>query len=101
VAFLLGVVCGAVTHYLGLLATTLGRFDEAEARFTAAAAAHRRMGAVIWLSRTRLEWARMLLAREAPGDRARASELLQEVLATAEQFGLANLRRCAGELLDP
>lgn len=44
---------GAVTHYLGLLAATLGRLDEAHTHFTAAESTHRRMGAPLWLVRTR------------------------------------------------
>ena len=41
-----GVVwIGSVAHYLGLLATTLGHFDDAEAHFAAADAAHERLGA--------------------------------------------------------
>ena len=66
---------GSVAHYLGLLATTLRRFDEAEVRFAAAEATHHRIGAPTWLARTRLEWARMLLARGQPGDGERANEL--------------------------
>jgi hypothetical protein len=63
-----GLVAGTVAHYLGLLATTLGRFDEAEDRFTSATATHARIGAPTWLARTRLEWARMLIDRRADGD---------------------------------
>ena len=54
---------GAVAHYLAILATTFGDFDEAERRFADAAATHERIGAPTWLARTRLEWARMLINR--------------------------------------
>lgn len=85
-------------HYLGLLATTIGRFDDAEARF-AAAATHERIQAPTWLARTRLEWARMLLVRRQPGDVERARELLGQALATARELGLGNIERQAVALL--
>src|SRR5438270_14005541 len=37
---LVGVVSGSVSHYLGVLATTLGRFSEADTHFAAAEATH-------------------------------------------------------------
>jgi class 3 adenylate cyclase/tetratricopeptide (TPR) repeat protein len=82
-----------VSHYLGLLATSLGRFDEAEARFQATASRQLRIGAPAWLAHTRFEWARMLLARRAPGDEERAREMLSQALATARELGLANVER--------
>jgi class 3 adenylate cyclase/tetratricopeptide (TPR) repeat protein len=92
-------VTGSVVYYLGLLATTLGHFDEAEARFHAAEAAHARVGAPAWLARTRLEWARMLLAHRHPGDGERALEFLGQALATARELGLGNVERRAVGLL--
>src|SRR5205823_5011555 len=49
---------GTKAHYLALLATTLGDFDEAECRFTDAATTHERIGAPHWLARTPPAWAR-------------------------------------------
>lgn len=43
---------GTVAHYLALLATTSGDFDEAERRFANAASTHGRIGAPHWLART-------------------------------------------------
>jgi tetratricopeptide (TPR) repeat protein len=91
---------GSVSHYLGLLATTLGSFDGAEDHFSAAAATHERISAPIWLARTRLEWARMLLARKDRGDAQRARALLDQAITTARALGLANVQRRAGELLN-
>ena len=88
-----------MAHHLGLLSTTLGRYDEAETWFAAATATHERIGAPHWLARTRLEWAGMLLARRQPGDAERAHELLGQALATARQLGLANVERRAVALL--
>src|SRR5439155_18705023 len=67
-----GTVAGAIVHYLGPLATVLGRLEEAEAHFVEAEQIHDRIGAPAWLARTHLEWARMLLVRRAPGDTQRA-----------------------------
>lgn len=95
----LGTPALVVAHSLGLLATTLGRFDEAEAHFAAAEVVHQSIGAPTWLARTRLEWARMLLARRQPGDAERARDSLGQALATARQLGLGNVERRAVELL--
>jgi tetratricopeptide (TPR) repeat protein len=90
----------AVAHYLGLLATTLGRFDEANVRFAAAAAMHERLSAPTLLARTRLEWARMLMVRREADDAERAHHLLGHALTTARQLGLGNVERRAIALLD-
>ena len=90
---------GAKAHYLALLATTLGDFDEAERCFTDAATTHERIGAPHWLARTRLEWARMLLRRDRPGDTQRAQDLLGQTLTIARERGLANIERRAVQLL--
>ena len=41
--------CGAVTHHLGVLEATRGRYVEADAHLAAAEATHQRMGAPLWL----------------------------------------------------
>ncbi|MGH8974531.1 MAG: ATP-binding protein [Acidimicrobiia bacterium] len=95
-----GVVwTGSVAHYLGVLGTVLGEMATAEAHFAAAAAVHARMGAPTWLARTRLEWARVLLARRGPGVAERARKLLGQSVATAREIGLGNVERRAVELL--
>jgi len=93
------VFLGSAAHYLGLLATTLEHFDEAESRFSAAEATHARLGAPGWAARTRLEWARMLLARGAPGDPERARELAGQALASASELGMARVAEQARVLL--
>jgi class 3 adenylate cyclase/tetratricopeptide (TPR) repeat protein len=95
-----GGALGAVVHHLAVLATTFGDFDEAERRFSEAAATHERIGAPIWLARTRLEWARMLLTRARPGDAEQARDLLGQALAAARQLGSANVERRALALLE-
>jgi predicted ATPase len=92
---------GAVAHYLAILAATFGDFDEAQSRFAVAATTHERIGTPTWLARTRVEWARMLLARAKPGDTEQAHDLLRQALATARDRGLTNIERRAVELLSP
>ena len=97
--FTAGGSLGAVSHYLAILATTFGDFDEAERRFADAAATHERIGAPTWLARTRLEWARMLINRGRPGDAEQARQLLGQTLTTARERGLANIERRTVQLL--
>jgi len=93
-----GWISGPVSFHLGILATTAGDWSEAEARFAAAATTQERINAPVWLARTRLEWARMLLTRRQAGDTERAGELLGLALATARHRGLAKIEREAVEL---
>jgi hypothetical protein len=94
-----GCITGSVAYYLGLLATTIGDWPQAEARFTAAAGTHARSDAPIWLARGRMEHARMLLLRNQPGDRNRARELRGQALATAHDLGLVKVERDTVALL--
>jgi hypothetical protein len=84
-----------MARLVGLLAATLGRFDEAGRHFAAACATHERIGAPIFLARTRYEWAKALLAGGQDGDALRARELLDEALEGAGRHGCAVLRRRA------
>jgi DNA-binding SARP family transcriptional activator/tetratricopeptide (TPR) repeat protein len=54
------VAWGSVSHYLGMLAATLGDADRAMEHLDAAAAAHDRMGAPIWRAQTQSEIARLI-----------------------------------------
>jgi hypothetical protein len=54
---------GALSRYLGTLATTLARWDEAAQHFEDALAMNTRMDARPWLARTQEQYATMLLAR--------------------------------------
>jgi class 3 adenylate cyclase len=94
-----GGVSGNIAFYLGLLATTVGDWPEAQARFAAAEATHERVGAPTWLARTRLEWGRMLLSRSEPGDSERAESLLRLALDAARERRLPNIERDAAALL--
>jgi DNA-binding winged helix-turn-helix (wHTH) protein len=82
---------GPVAHHLGLLAATRSRWDEAIARFEVAQRAERQVQAGIWTARTELAWARALLARQGPGDRARAARLATSSGDAARTHGLPAL----------
>jgi hypothetical protein len=87
-------VCfGSASLYLALLARTTSRWAEAAEHFEAAVAANDRLGADPLLARTRYEYARMLLARDRPGDRRRADRLLDQALAAAGALGMAGVVR--------
>jgi tetratricopeptide (TPR) repeat protein len=89
----------SVAHHLGLLSATLGRLEQAEEDFLAAEAIHERIGAPASLAASRLERARVLIARQQPGDAERALDLAGQALATARQLGLGGLERQAVALL--
>jgi tetratricopeptide (TPR) repeat protein len=82
---------GAAGRYLGLLATLLERFDDAESHFEEALAMERRMGARTWEAYVRLDYARMLLRRDARGDRTAARSQLRAASALVKQLGLDGL----------
>jgi class 3 adenylate cyclase len=94
-----GVVTGSVSHYLGMLATTLGHFDDAEQHFLLALPTLHRIGASGWAARTNIEWARMLVRRSQGGDPDQARRLAAEALTSARQLGLTNVERHAVEVL--
>jgi predicted ATPase/tetratricopeptide (TPR) repeat protein len=98
--FAYAVICrGAVAHSLGVVARVLGRYDDAEEHFAAAAAMHEQMQAPFHQARTWLEWARMLLQRRGEGDLQRAVALLERSRDTAAQYGCAQVERRAVRLL--
>jgi tetratricopeptide (TPR) repeat protein len=82
---------GSIARLLGLLATTLSQYDDAERHFQHALAMDARIGAPLWVAHTQHDYARMLLVRRRSGDRATAGDLLEQALATAERLGLRAL----------
>jgi len=79
---------GAVSRSLALLAATMRRWEDAERHFEDALRTNAKLGDKPWLAQTRAQYAAVLLARRAPGDRERAQELLQLALDAAEQMGM-------------
>ncbi len=79
---------GAVDRYLGLLATTLGRLDDAERHLTAAIEINERMDARPWAAHCRHDLAVLLRRRDLPGDASRAEALDRSARATAVAVGM-------------
>ena len=90
---------GCASRLLGMLASVLGEWDEAERRFFEAREMHVRMGARPFLARTELAWAEMLLARGEPGDDAAARERLAEAIVIADALGMVVLAERARALV--
>jgi DNA-binding NarL/FixJ family response regulator len=85
-------VCyGAASRYLGLLAATMEHWEAAAQHFEDALVLNARMGALPWLAHTQHQYARMLLARNQPGDHDKAMTLLEAALATAHELGMRAL----------
>jgi tetratricopeptide (TPR) repeat protein len=82
---------GAASRYLGQLAATMGRSQEAESHFDQALAMNARMGAKPWLAHTQFQYAHMLLERCVAGDIERARTLLDESETISRQLGMRSL----------
>src|SRR5919201_617242 len=89
---------GSVSRYLGILAATRRRWDEAGMHFEDAVEMNARMGARPWLAHTQHDYARMLLARGGPRDRDRAQEIIDEALASYRELGMQSYAARASAL---
>jgi ATP/maltotriose-dependent transcriptional regulator MalT len=92
------VVFTPVPRPLGLLAMTLGRWEDAERHFADALAMSEAAGARAWAAWTQHDLARMILVRGAPGDRKRAEELLDHAEASANELGMVRLQRAVARV---
>jgi tetratricopeptide (TPR) repeat protein len=79
---------GSTSRPLGILATVLGRFDDAARHFEEALRMDERMGARPWLAHAQRDYAGMLLQRDGEGDRERAEQLMSRAHATYEELGM-------------
>ena len=93
-----GGYLGPVAHYLGMLATLLSRWEDAQECFESAFAMNTTMRARPWLARTQHEYATMLSARNRPGDRGKALDLTAAALATATELGMTTLQEKVARL---
>jgi hypothetical protein len=80
---------GVGAGYVAMLASLLGRWDEADATFTEAVERLAAMGARPVLARTRYEWARSMQARG--GQERRARELFEAAAADASALKMTGL----------
>jgi len=88
---------GAVDRYLGLAALTTGDLETAELHLRDALRLNTRIGAHPWAARAQADLAALLLARDQPGDRERAVELLEAALGTARRLGMTAFAKRAGD----
>ncbi|MGH7936349.1 MAG: adenylate/guanylate cyclase domain-containing protein, partial [Chthoniobacterales bacterium] len=77
---------GCSNRLLGMLATALGNFDEAEVHFDQAIQFDQLAGATPWVAYAKFELARMLLKRGDPSDLNRAVEIAGQVRDTAKSL---------------
>ena len=84
---------GSVAHYLGVVATTMSRWDDGESHFSTAIEVNERMGARPWLARSKDGYGRLLLARGRRGDDERARELFESALETYHELGMTSHAR--------
>ncbi len=98
----MGVLCsGAVDHFLGILATRLGRLDAAATHLEDAITAYERIGAHPWRAYSLYESAILALARRGDGDLERAAALADEARGLAETHGMVRLQRFLAALEVP
>jgi class 3 adenylate cyclase/tetratricopeptide (TPR) repeat protein len=97
-----GMVSGTFAWALGTLATTLERYEQAEGHFATAVEIEERLGAPLFLARTRVGWARVLIARGGPDDLEGAKSMLEQAEEAAERLGAEGVMRevaeCRGAL---
>jgi DNA-binding SARP family transcriptional activator len=82
---------GSASRPLGLLATTLARYEAAERHFEQALKTNAQIRSPLWIAHTQHDYARMLLLRNRREDRAKTLALLDDAIAVAEELGLEAL----------
>ena len=89
---------GATARHLGMLATTMRRWDEAERHFEISLESNARQGGRPWIAHTQHAFAAMLLARARREDVDRALVLNAEAIGTARDLGMNALAERATAL---
>jgi signal transduction histidine kinase/tetratricopeptide (TPR) repeat protein len=87
-----GFSLGSAATFLGILAGTLGRFEEAARLFETAMAANEALGARPMTVMTLIQHAAMLTSRNGPGDASTVIGLLERALDMAQEM---DMRRAA------
>jgi len=85
------VFYGPVSRYLGLLASTLSRWDDAARRFDDALKMTAEMGARPFEAYVQIEYGAMLVASSRLEDNEKGAALLNQGLATATELGMGKL----------
>ncbi len=82
---------GSASRQLGMMAALMERWEDAERHFEYALVFDQKMNARPWVAHDQYYYAKMLLARDALGDRAKALALLQPALDAAQELGMARI----------
>jgi DNA-binding winged helix-turn-helix (wHTH) protein/tetratricopeptide (TPR) repeat protein len=90
---------GSVSQYLGMLAATMERWEEASRHFEHAVEQNLRVGALPWVAHTRYEHARALSLRTGSSHRDRARKEAAEAVRIAKRLGMKNIYAKASALL--
>jgi predicted ATPase/class 3 adenylate cyclase len=90
---------GSASRHLGLLAATMGRWEEAARHFEYAIEMNMALEARPYLAHTQEDYARMLIDRDGPGDRDKAFRLLTEAVAMYREIGMPKHMEMAEALL--
>ena len=85
------IAYGPTTRYLGLLATTMARWEEATRHFATALAMSEKMGARPWIAHIHFDHARMRFARNDADDPEQAMRLLDLARRAAQELGMNDL----------
>src|SRR4051794_16143248 len=93
------IAIGAVARYLGLLAATTYRPDDAARHFEVALAVNERVGARPALADTQHDYARLLMERPAGSGRQAAKLLLHEAAAGYRELGMETYAAAASRAL--
>ena len=84
---------GSIFRFLGILATTMSRWEEAVSHFEGGLLMNNRIGAKPFVALTEQEYGAMLLKRGDPGDREKGHQILDRALATGHEIGMQGLIR--------
>jgi uncharacterized protein HemY len=94
------VSTGAITRYLGMLAETMERWDDAARHFRDAIVTNERIGARPWLAHAQHDLAATLIGHGESADREHATALLSEALRTYRELGMQSYAASASALED-
>jgi tetratricopeptide (TPR) repeat protein len=94
-----GCFCaGAVDRYLGMMAELLGQVETARLHYEQALRLETGIGSEPLVARTKVSYARLLIRHGDEQDRALATALIDQSLATSRRLGLVALERAATSL---
>jgi len=82
------VSVGPISRYLGLLASTIGRYDDAVECFERALDLGAKIGARPWLALAQDDYGYLLFGRAQPGDAERAQDLRDRARAAHTELGM-------------